>query len=351
MTTSISAIITGVIAFGVTFGLGFVIIPWLRKLKFGQTILDIGPAWHKSKQGTPNMGGIMFIIGITLAFIIGMVTCKLAGIPLESDAAQILEGKDLVLLIAGLCLALGCAVIGFADDFIKIKMKRNEGLTSKQKSVGQIIMAFGYTMTLWLSHNNVWELPFIGKIDFSQNFFTAIVFWLVSIFIIYGCVNAVNLTDGIDGLCTCVTITVAITLIIISVLLNFAGLTILSSAMLGALIGFLIWNWNPAKTFMGDTGSLFLGGLVVAFGYAIKCPLLLLPIGIVYVAETMSDIIQIVYFRLTNGKRIFKMAPIHHHFEMCGWKEKKICVVFSIANAVGCAIAIFCIYYRYSTFG
>lgn len=340
MSSTVAIIITAVIAFGITAGLGFVIIPWLRKLKFGQTILDIGPSWHKSKQGTPNMGGIMFIIGILVALAVGMITFKLTGGKLESPAAMLSYGKDLVLVIAGACLALGCGVVGFTDDFIKIKLKRNEGLSAKQKTLGQLIMAFGYTMTLWLSHNTTWFLPFIGKVDFEQNFILGVIFWLLSIFIIYGCVNSVNLTDGIDGLCSSVTTTVAITFIIISYILDFAGLGILAGALLGGVIGFLCWNWNPAKTFMGDTGSLFLGGMVVALGYAIKCPILLLPIGIVYVCETMSDIIQIGYFKMTGGKRVFKMAPIHHHFEMCGWKEKKICVIFSLVNAVGCAIAV-----------
>lgn len=345
MSSTVAIIISVVIAFGVTAGLGFVIIPWLRKLKFGQTILDIGPSWHKSKQGTPNMGGIMFIIGILVAFIVGALSFALSGGNLQTDYSAVMQGRELVLLIAGACLALGCGVVGFTDDFIKIKLKRNEGLSAKQKTLGQLIMTFGYTLTLWLSHNTVWYLPFLGNVNFEKNIFTGVIFWLVSIFIIYGCVNSVNLTDGIDGLCSSVTATVAITFIILSFMLNFAGLGILAGALLGGVLGFLCWNWNPAKTFMGDTGSLFLGGMVVALGYAIKCPLLLLPIGIVYVCETMSDIIQIGYFKLTHGKRVFKMAPIHHHFEMCGWKEKKICVIFSLVNAIGCALALVLVHF------
>ena len=334
-----------VLSFFISFLLGFVIIPELRKLKFGQTILDIGPSWHKSKQGTPNMGGIMFIIGIVVAFVIGALTFVLSGGNLESNYSSVLEGRDKVLLISGLVFALGCGVVGFADDYIKIKLKQNEGLTAKQKTLGQLLMAVGYTMTLWLSHNTVWKIPFIGNVNFEKNTVTGVVFWLVSIFIIYGCVNSVNLTDGIDGLCSSVTLTVAASFIVCSYILGFSGLGILSGALLGGVLGFLCWNWNPAKTFMGDTGSLFLGGLVVALGYAIKCPLLLLPIGIIYVTETMSDIIQIGYFKLTHGKRVFKMAPIHHHFEMCGWKEKKICVVFSLVNAVGCVIGALLLYF------
>lgn len=345
MNSIVAVIISVVIAFGITAALGFVIIPWLKKLNFGQTILDIGPSWHKSKQGTPNMGGFMFIIGIVISFSASALLFHFTGGKLESDYANPIEGRDMVLLIASLALAVGCGIVGFTDDFIKIKRKRNEGLSAKQKTLGQLIITFGYTLTLWLSDNTVWYLPFIGNVNFKSNLFLSVVFWLVSIFIIYGCVNSVNLTDGVDGLCSSVTTTVAVTFIIASFMLKFAGLGILAGALLGGVLGFLCWNWNPAKTFMGDTGSLFLGGMVVALGFAIKCPLLLLPIGIVYVCETMSDIIQIGYFKITHGKRIFKMAPIHHHFEMCGWKEKKICVVFSAVNAVGCAVALLLLHF------
>lgn len=345
MNSIVAVIISVVIAFGITAALGFVIIPWLKKLNFGQTILDIGPSWHKSKQGTPNMGGFMFIIGIVISFAASALLFHFTGGKLESDYANPIEGRDMVLLIASLALAVGCGIVGFTDDFIKIKLKRNEGLSAKQKTLGQLIITFGYTLTLWLSDNTVWYLPFIGNVNFKSNLFLSVVFWLVSIFIIYGCVNSVNLTDGVDGLCSSVTTTVAVTFIIASFMLKFAGLGILAGALLGGVLGFLCWNWNPAKTFMGDTGSLFLGGMVVALGFAIKCPLLLLPIGIVYVCETMSDIIQIGYFKITHGKRIFKMAPIHHHFEMCGWKEKKICVVFSAVNAVGCAVALLLLHF------
>lgn len=345
MNSIVAVIISVVIAFGITAALGFVIIPWLKKLNFGQTILDIGPSWHKSKQGTPNMGGFMFIIGIVISFSASALLFHFTGGKLESDYSNPIEGRDMVLLIASLALAVGCGIVGFTDDFIKIKLKRNEGLSAKQKTLGQLIITFGYTLTLWLSDNTVWYLPFIGNVNFKSNLFLSVVFWLVSIFIIYGCVNSVNLTDGVDGLCSSVTTTVAVTFIIASFMLKFAGLGILAGALLGGVLGFLCWNWNPAKTFMGDTGSLFLGGMVVALGFAIKCPLLLLPIGIVYVCETMSDIIQIGYFKITHGKRIFKMAPIHHHFEMCGWKEKKICVVFSAVNAVGCAVALLLLHF------
>lgn len=340
---SIMVIISIVISFGITAALGFIVIPYLRKLKFGQTILEIGPSWHKSKQGTPNMGGIMFIIGIIASFIITAVIYHFSVGSLEgvyTNPVQQNAKSDLVLLIAGLCLALGCGIVGFLDDFIKIKKKQNEGLSAKQKTAGQLLVTFGYILTLWLSHNTTWTIPFIGTVNFEKSVSSGVIFWLVSLFIIYGAVNSVNLTDGIDGLCSSVTATAAIAFIVCGSLLNFAGLEILAGALLGGVLGFLCWNWNPAKTFMGDTGSLFLGGMIAALGYAIKCPILLLPIGIVYVCETMSDVIQIGYFKLTHGKRVFKMAPIHHHFEMCGWKEKKICVIFSLVNAIGCAVGV-----------
>ena len=342
MSITAAAAIAAVIGFSVTAALGFVIIPWLHKLKFGQRILDIGPKWHKKKQGTPNMGGLMFIIGIFCAFALSAVIFTSLGGNLETDYSAIITGREKTLLIAGLLLALGCGIVGFADDFTKIKLKRNEGLSPKQKTFGQLIMVIGYVTTLWISKNTVWYFPFIGTVDFSKNFFTGLIFWALSVVIVYGCVNSVNLTDGIDGLCSSVTATVAVTFLVIAFSDKFAGLGLLAASLLGAMCGFLCWNWNPAKVFMGDTGSLFLGGLVASLGFTIKCPFLLLPIGIIYVCETMSDIIQIGYFKITHGKRVFKMAPIHHHFEMCGWKEKKICVVFSVVNIIGCVIAVLC---------
>lgn len=344
MSTSLIVIIAIIVSFAVTAGLGFVVIPWLRKMHFGQTILEIGPSWHKSKQGTPNMGGIMFIAGILVSIILSCIIFTVSGGSLISPSAAVLEQTDLILIVASVLLALGNGIVGFTDDFIKIKLKRNKGLSAKQKTLGQLLLSVAYLATLWFSHNTWWYIPFVGKVDLSHGF-GAVVFWLLGIFIIYGCVNSVNLTDGIDGLCSSVTVTVAITFIAIGGVQKFAGLEIVSGALLGGVLGFLCWNWNPAKTFMGDTGSLFLGGLVVALGYMMKCPILLLPIGIVYVCETMSDIIQIGYFKITKGKRVFKMAPIHHHFEMCGWKEKKICIVFSTVNAVGCIIAYLLFYF------
>lgn len=248
----VSVLISLVVAFAVTAGLGFVIIPWLRKLHFGQTILDIGPVWHKKKQGTPNMGGLMFIIGIIVAFIVGALTLHFSGESLESAYSELLPGREIILLVAGLCLALGNGIVGFTDDFIKIKLKRNKGLSAKQKSLGQLIVAVGYVATLWFSHNTVWYLPFAGSVNFERNFGTGLLFWVLSIFIIYGTVNSVNLTDGIDGLCSSVTATVAIAFIYFGYVLRLPlGMAILAAAILGGVLGFLCWKLEPGQDLYG----------------------------------------------------------------------------------------------------
>lgn len=289
------------------------------------------------------MGGLMFIIGIIIAFAVSAALFAGLGGNLETDYSAIFVGRENALIISSVMLGIGCGLVGFTDDYIKIKMKRNEGLTPSQKTLGQLVMIIGYVATLWISKNTVWYFPFIGSVDFSKNFFTGIIFWALSVVIVYGCVNSANLTDGIDGLCSSVTAVIAVSFIAMSYILSFAGLGILAAALLGGMCGFLCWNHNPAKVFMGDTGSLFIGGVVAGLGFVIKCPILLLPICIVFVCETMSDIIQIGYFKITHGKRIFKMAPIHHHFEMCGWKEKKIVAVFTLVTVITCAVAYFAI--------
>lgn len=341
---NVSAIILAiVVSFAVTAALGFVIIPWLKKKHFGQTILEIGPSWHKSKQGTPNMGGLMFIPGMIVAFIITAVVFKLTGGELQASRT-VTPGADLTILISGICLSLAAAIVGFADDYTKVAKKRNLGLSAKHKSLAQVVIAVGFLVSLYISGNTWWYIPFAGVIDIAKIAF-GLPYWVLGVFIIVGVLNSVNLTDGIDGLCSSVTVTVSAAFIAISVFQKFAGLSIFASCVLGGCLGFLVWNWKPAKIFMGDTGSLFLGGVVVTMAYAVKCPLILLPIGIIYVAETMSDIIQIGYFKITHGKRVFKMAPIHHHFEMTGWKEKKICVIFSIISIIGCVVGVLLMYY------
>ena len=322
------------VACGVTVLLGKVMIPWLHKLKFGQTILDIGPSWHKNKQGTPTMGGLMFIIGICLscaaALAINAATNNSLGI---SDAMQ-------TKLWAGIIMALLFGLIGFADDYIKVVKKRNLVLTIPQKSVAQLLVCAGYLISIYfaMGKDPYMFVPFYGNLRLG------VVYWILGVCVLYGAINAVNFTDGIDGLCSSVTVTCAIGFIVIALLNKFTGMGIVAASLLGGCAGFLVWNHFPAKVFMGDTGSMFLGGMVVALAYAIDCPLILILTGIIYVIEAMSDVIQIGYFKITHGKRIFRMAPIHHHFEMGGWSEKKIVSVFSVINLIGCALGIAVMY-------
>ncbi len=338
MKLSVGIIFALVLSFFIAFLLGFVLIPWLRKLKFGQTILDIGPAWHKSKQGTPVMGGIMFIVSSIVTFGVVMLTDKLLG-------GNFLTGESLVpdsikiKIFAGIIMAFGFGIIGFADDYIKVVKKRNLGLTITQKSIAQIALMLAYLGALYMSGNTFMQIPFVGNVDLKW------FFWFFGMAVIYLTVNAVNFTDGVDGLCASVTATAAIAFIVIAVLKGLFGVSILAASLAGACAGYLIWNWHPSKVMMGDTGSMFLGGMVVALAYAIDAPLIILFLGIIYVIEMLSDVLQIGYFKATGGKRIFKMAPIHHHFEMCGWKEVKIVIVFSLINIIGSAIGVALFYF------
>ena len=328
-------VVAAVVAFAGTAVLGKFMIPWLHKLKFGQTILDIGPSWHKNKQGTPTMGGITFIISICLACILGLVMN--AG----ADNFLMISGETQTKLWAGLIMALLFGLIGFADDYIKVVKKRNLGLTIVQKTVVQVLVCAGYLVSLYLSMGKdpYMVIPFYGNVRLG------FWFWILGGCVLYGAINAVNFTDGIDGLCSSVTVTCAFGFIVVAVLNKVFGMGILAAALIGGCAGFLVWNKHPAKVFMGDTGSMFLGGMVVALAYAIDAPWILLFLGLIYVVEALSDVIQIGYFKLTHGKRIFKMAPIHHHFEMSGWSENKIVTVFSIVNLVGCAIGIALMYF------
>ena len=338
MNIYVALIVAAVLSFIIAFALGFVLIPWLRKLKFGQTILDIGPAWHKSKQGTPVMGGIMFIVSTILSVICVLVTDHFLGGNLFGSE-HIMPDTLKVKLVAGIILAIGLGLVGFADDYIKVVKKRNLGLTEIQKTIPQVILIIGYLATLSMNGLTYMIIPFVGAVDLKW------FFWLFGIAVIYGAVNAVNFTDGVDGLCASVTSTVAIAFCIAALMTKFMGISVLAAALAGGCLGYLIWNYYPSKVMMGDTGSMFLGGMVVALAYAIDCPLILIFFGIIYVIEALSDVLQIGYFKLTHGKRIFKMAPIHHHFEMCGWKERKIVTIFSLVNILGCVIGLALYYY------
>lgn len=320
----IAAVITGL--------LGYFMVPFLHKIKFGQTIREVGPSWHKNKQGTPTMGGIMFIIGSSVAAVICIAFLWLNG----GAETQLM----LVKVMAGAFMAVGFGIVGFLDDYISIKKHRNLGLTEIQKLILQFIIVGAYLLSVALAGGTTETvIPFLGSVDLG--FFYYI---LAAVFIV-GMVNAVNFTDGIDGLNTSVTLVVALVFSVIAMLLNRVGLSLYAAAIVGAMIGFLFWNANPAKVFMGDTGSLFLGGAVCALAFGVNMPILLILIGIIYIVEILSVVLQVTYFKISHGKRIFKMAPIHHHFEMCGWNENKICFVFSgvtlLAGIIGVLLAVF----------
>ena len=319
---------TGVGAFTITSVLGIWLIPFLRRVKYGQTILDIGPAWHKKKQGTPTMGGIMFIAGILVA--------SAAGYGLLT-ARRTVPGNPMSIFRfwMGLVMALAFGAVGFLDDYLKVVRKQNEGLTPRQKSFLQLLVAVAYLTGLYLAgdRSTVVIIPFLGQLDLG------LFYYVLMLIAIVGTVNAVNLTDGIDGLAASVTLIVAAACMVMSALLGFKEMNILATALAGGCAGFLVWNFYPAKVFMGDTGSLFLGGMVVALAFGMGLPLFLVLLGVVYIMETASVIIQVTSFKLT-GKRVFKMSPIHHHFEMSGYSEVRIVALFGAIALVGCLLAV-----------
>lgn len=318
MSTGIWSFEAALISFIISSLIGNKLIPFLVKVKCGQTIKEIGPSWHKNKQNTPTMGGIMFIAGSLAAIVISCICYMMATEDFIVNRLKIAQ------VAAGFVMAFAYGAIGFVDDFISIKKKRNLGLTAKQKLVLQFAVAILYLAVLrFFGEDTSTIIPFVGLVDLG--FF----YYILSAVFIVGIVNAVNLTDGIDGLNGSVTMFVSAFFMVMAGVIGFQGMNIYCAAIAGGCLGFLIWNFNPAKIFMGDTGSLFLGGAVCAMAFGLDIPILLIPLGIIYLCEMFSVIMQVSYFKLTHGKRIFKMTPIHHHFEMSGWKEVKIVIVFS----------------------
>ena len=326
---SILFVTVTVASFAITALLGRWLIPELHKLKFGQTIREIGPKWHKNKQGTPTMGGLMFILDVAVA----MMACLPVFYTLGVEETFLMKVK----VFAGLGMAVAFGAIGFMDDYISILKKRNLGLTEKQKLVLQFAVAAAYFLSLGLAGEpTATTIPFVGQLDLGW------FYYILAAIVLVGLVNAVNFTDGIDGLNSTVSFFVFLALSLCAGALSMTGLTALGLAAAAGCVGFLLWNWHPAKVFMGDTGSLFLGGMVGALAFGLDMPILLLPVGLVYWAEILSVVLQVTYFKSTHGKRLFKMSPIHHHFEMCGWSEVKICLVFGLAALIGGAIALVC---------
>ena len=312
---------TAVVSFIIAAVAGKFLIPYLHKLKFGQTILDIGPKWHKDKQGTPTMGGIMFIIAIVVTTILGVVLHALT----SGEGFTSVEK----FIFIGLGMAFVYGLIGFIDDYISVVKKRNLGLTALQKLALQFLVAIAYLAVMRICGDDTRiGVPFVGLVDL--HFF----YYIIMALVIVGFVNAVNLTDGIDGLDGSITFFVALFFMLIANVIQFTSVVIFAAAVAGGCLGFLVWNFHPAKVFMGDTGSLFLGGIVCAIAFAMDMHLILIITGLVYLIEMFSVMLQVSYFKITHGKRIFKMTPIHHHFEMCGWSEMKIVVIFSLVTAL-----------------
>ena len=314
-------LITGVVGCALSWALGHFLLPVLHALKAGASIREIGPTWHNNKTGTPIMGGLMFIFASIL--------CLVGNLPSMTDYSVFF------VLVLALCFGF----IGFLDDFTKVRHHRNLGLTSAQKAMLQMAVSavFLYAMYKAGAMDTHLYIPFWNKTFYLH----PIVYIFFAMFVMVGCVNSVNLTDGVDGLSSSVTLPVMVFFTAASIALGKYDLALLPASLVGGLLAYLTYNWHPAKVFMGDTGSLFLGGVVCAMAFALEMPLILILVGFVYICETMSDILQISYFKLTHGKRLFKMAPIHHHFEMCGWKEERIVLSFAGVSAIMCILAWF----------
>ncbi len=315
--------LTIVAAYGLCLLLCWQVIPMLRRLKAGQAIREDGPTWHNSKAGTPTMGGVCFI-GASLV-------CLVSGVKGMADG----DFSVLYTLLLSLCFGL----VGFLDDFFKVKYKRNLGLTSTQKAMLQMAVSALYLYILYKEGimSTSLYIPFVG-VDFQIH---PMIYIFFAMFVIVGCVNAVNLTDGVDGLAASVTLPVMVFFTMAAAAMDRGNLALFPAALVGALAAFLVFNFKPAKTFMGDTGSLFLGGAVCGLAFALEMPLILIFVGLVYIVETLSVILQVGYFKATHGKRLFKMAPIHHHFEKSGWSEEKIVFVFSGVTVLMCVLAWF----------
>ena len=316
---------------------GKVYIPWLKKEKARQSIREDGPTWHMSKSGTPTMGGVMFILATALI-------CLTLGFP------GMLKGNFVHIFVFLFALVFGA--IGFLDDWEKVKKKQNLGLTAKMKFLLQLAAALVFALLmrqLGYLRPNLYVPFFHATIHMPE--------WLYFVFasfVIVGTVNAVNITDGMDGLATGTSIPVVLFFVILTMAWGeqYLELGLFASGLLGGLMGFLVYNFNPAKVFMGDTGSLFLGGAIAALAFAYDIPLILVTLGIVYIIETLSDIIQVGYFKLTHGKRVFRMAPLHHHLEMGGWtgkkwKEKELFVLFTGISLVFAIISFIGVVQRY----
>ena len=317
MNLDLSILMPVVIAFGISVVLCPIVIPFLRKLKFGQFVRDDGPQSHLKKAGTPTMGGLIILVSILLT--------------------SLLYIRRYSELIPVLFMTLGFGIIGFLDDYIKVVMKRSDGLFPMQKMALQIVVTaiFAFYIVKVAKIPLTMIVPFSGGYELNLG-------WLaipVLFFAVIGTVNGTNFTDGLDGLASSVTVLVATFFTVVAIGTK-SGIEPITCAVVGALMGFLLFNVYPASVFMGDTGSLALGGFVAGTAYMMQMPLYIIIVGFIYLVEVISVILQVTYFKKTGGKRLFKMAPIHHHFELCGWSETRVVAVFSIVTAILCLIAL-----------
>ncbi len=317
MTTYSLIVVPVILAFAISVILGPFVIPFLRKLKVGQTERDEGPKSHLKKSGTPTMGGVLILTSVILA-----------SLPYVKHYPKI---------IPILFLTLGFGLIGFLDDYIKVVLKRSMGLTPGQKMAGQLVVTaiFAFYLVRYTDVSLAMKIPFMhgATLDFG------VLNIPILFFVVIGTVNGTNFTDGLDGLASSVTVLVATFFTVVAIGTN-SGIEPITCAVVGALLGFLLFNVHPASVFMGDTGSLALGGFVAATAYMMQMPIYIVIVGFIYLIEVVSVILQVSYFKMTGGKRIFKMAPIHHHFELCGWSETRVVAVFSIVTALLCLVAL-----------
>lgn len=311
------SILAVMLSFCISALLGPVLIPWLKKLKIGQTVREDGPAGHLKKNGTPTMGGLLILLSVVVVTLV--------------------FAEDYPKTAPILFLTAGFGLIGFLDDYIKVVCRRSMGLSPLQKFTGQLVVTgvFAFYLLRFTDVSLAMKIPFLPDrfLDFG--------IWNIPIlfFVVLGTVNGVNFTDGLDGLAGSVTVIVAVFFTVVAIGTG-SGIESVTCAVTGALLGFLLFNVHPAEVFMGDTGSLALGGFVAACGYMMQMPLFIAIVGIVYLAEVVSVILQVGYFKLSGGKRLFKMAPLHHHFELCGWSETRISALFTIVTALMCLVAL-----------
>lgn len=334
MSNGFITLMVAVIAFVFSSLLGLWLIPLLRRLRYQQPISETVPAWHQKKEGTPTMGGIMFVVGILAASLVGWGTYRLS-MNFDTVSQQLMR-MDTMKFFLGLMMALGFGAIGFLEDYIRVIKKRSTGLDKRLILLLQLLVAAGYLAAICLSGDRMTALyiPFLGRLNLG------LFYYPVAAMLIVVMVNAVSVTDGLDGLCPSVTLVAAMGMMMVCSLLGYFTISLLATALAGGCLGFLVWNFYPAKVFMGDIGSMFLGGMLVALAFGAGVPFLLLLVGFIYLAEVMSVVIQRFYYRATGGKRLFKMTPIHHHFEMNGYSEVRITALFAAVTAVGCLFAV-----------